>query len=142
VRLQVAAARIRVVGPPSVKSLGDFSEKFMPAPKSPSDINPETGYGCLIRLCWMVLGNIALLIAAKMTSNHTGFSISFADVAFWLIVLFLAGIRYFDITRMGGLTVTMNKPATMAHWRRYVLFLVLIGLVLWGIAHAVAFYSS
>ena len=93
--------------------------------------------GCLIRLCWFVLGNIALLITAKVISSHRNSFLSWADLIFWLIVPAVIAVRYFDITRMGGRTVD-GKPATMRHWRRYSVMFSAVCLLLWALAHVLA----
>jgi len=98
----------------------------------------EGGTGCLVRLCWMLFGNFALLVTTIIISKRDGFSLSSADLAFWLIVLFLAGIRYIDITRLEGTTVTL-KPASRSHWRQYTLYLGLFAFLLWIVAHTVAY---
>jgi hypothetical protein len=110
----------------------------MATPESNPHSKQETGYGCLVRLCWMLFGNVALLICAKFISDHKGLVLSLADLAFWFIAALLVGIRYFDITKMDGLTAA-EKPASLADWRRYIFYLGLFALVLWGVAHGIAY---
>jgi hypothetical protein len=111
----------------------------MAAPQSTQGSKQETGYGCFTRLCWMLFGNVALIASAVAVAKHKGSFLSYADLAFGLVVLFLVGIRYIDITRMNGLTAS-EKPASLTDWRRYVLFLGIFALVLWGILHAVTHF--
>jgi len=87
----------------------------------------------------MLFGNVALIASSVAIAKHKGSFLSYADLAFGLVVFFLVGIRYIDITKMDGLTASM-KPASLTDWQRYVLFLGVFALVLWGIAHAVAYF--
>jgi hypothetical protein len=96
--------------------------------------------GCLVRLGWMMAGNVALLFALAAIVQRRG-ALSPADIVFWAIAASCIGLRYLDIRRFNGLTVT-SEPATMAHWRRYVVFMVAVSAATWGAAHALAFYFS
>jgi len=98
-----------------------------------------SGYGWLVRLGWMFLGNGLLLICALSIVNR-GRALSWVDGAFWALVAVLVGLRYLDIARMGGQTAT-GQPAPMSHWRRYVAFLLVFALALWFGAHAVAWFG-
>ena len=52
-----------------------------------------------------------------------------ADAVFWLIALGLVLARYVDIRYLKGET-SDNKPATLKHWRRYsVVLLIAAGLL-------------
>jgi hypothetical protein len=99
---------------------------------------PETSLGgCLVRLCWMMLGNVALLLtAAWISQQHSGF-LSVADAAFWGLIAFVIAARYVDVARFQGRTATY-EPATMVHWRRYALGVLLFGLGVWILAHGLA----
>ena len=89
--------------------------------------------GCLPRIFWMAVGNIALVMAALAIYTSAGWSI--ADLAFWLIVGLLIGARYIDIVRYKGTTVH-GEPATTAHFKRYVLILLVVGAAVWAVARA------
>lgn len=108
---------------------------------NPDDFQTKHLSGCLVRLCWMFFGNLVLLLIAVAVSAHRDDLFSIADAAFWLAVLGLAAIRYLDVTRLRGST-TSGEPASLAHWRRYIVLLGAFALCLWGAAHAVAFYQS
>jgi hypothetical protein len=110
---------------------------FMPATHHSKQ---ESGYGCLTRLCWMLFGNIALIVSGIVIMGQKNNFVSYADFAFWLIVLFLIGVRYVDITKMEGTTAS-EKPATIKDWRRYTIFLLIFSLILWGISHAISRFS-
>jgi hypothetical protein len=52
-----------------------------------------------------------------------------ADAIFWLIALVLILARYMDIRYLKGETAD-NEPATLKHWRRYsVILLIAAGLL-------------
>jgi hypothetical protein len=109
----------------------------MVATKPTQSSKQETELGCLTRLSWMLFGNVGILISAVFIAKHKGSFLSYADLAYWLVIAFLIGMRYIDITRMHGLTAT-GEPATINNWRKYVLYMVIFSCVLWGIVHAVA----
>ena len=98
---------------------------------------PQVAYdraeGCLLRLFWMVGGNLALFALVVSIFNHDGFSL--LDGAYWLVVAALVASRYFDITRFGGLTVH-GTPATPADFRRYGTRLLFVAAGLWIVVHA------
>jgi hypothetical protein len=97
--------------------------------------------GCLVRLFWMFLGNVVLLFSAKAISDREAYALSIADLVFWGFVLALIIIRRVDISKLGGLTAA-GQPASMVHWRRYAIVLLVLALVLWGSAHGIAALTS
>ncbi len=48
----------------------------------------------------------------------------------------LVAVRYADIRYLGGRTAE-GVPATMAHWRRYVLVLMVASTAVWLTAHII-----
>ncbi|MBM4037959.1 MAG: hypothetical protein FJ290_05545 [Planctomycetes bacterium] len=97
--------------------------------------------GCLVRLAWMLFGNVALFVAGTFIARHTTGFLSLADAGFWAVVALMIGVRRVDIARFKGQTV-MGEAATMSHWRRYVAVLLLVALVGWGLAHGIARLSA
>ena len=90
---------------------------------------PESSSGCLsivVRLTWIF--GVSLLVFGAifiMQGNAPGL----ADIIFWLIALGLILARYVDIKYLKGETAD-NKPATLKHWRRYsVILLIAAGLL-------------
>jgi hypothetical protein len=81
----------------------------------------------------MAFGNIALVLLVLSIYRSAGWSI--ADLAFWLVVGLLIGARYIDIVRYKGATID-GEPATLAHFKRYVLVVLFAGAALWAIARA------
>ena len=112
------------------------------AEQSPQSDSPQQHLrGCLTRLCWMALGNLALLITAMLIAGNRKTSFSGADIAFWLIVGVLLVARYADIKWLDGHTADNRQAATLRHWRRYAIFLIVISLVVWLLAHLGAYWG-
>ena len=93
----------------------------------------DSAVGCLPRIFWMFIGNVALFMAAAAVYASAGWSI--ADVVYWLIVGLLICARYIDIVRFKGKT-TDGEPATTTHLKRYALMVLLVGAALWAAARA------
>lgn len=101
----------------------------VPSPQ-PDELHPA---GCLLRALWMGFGNILLLsLAASVFQSE---SYTWLDAAYAGSVLGLIAARYVDIRRFEGLTVH-SEPATMDHFRRYVVALVGFSAALWVVARA------
>ena len=81
----------------------------------------------------MAFGNIALGLLVLSIYRSAGWSI--ADLVFWLVVGLLIVARYIDIVRYKGTTID-GKPATMAHFTRYVLVVLVASAAVWAIARA------
>lgn len=99
---------------------------------------PARRDGCvagIIRITWMAFGNLALFLCAIMGAQRT--APSAFDFVFAGLVLGLAALRYVDIARYHGETAE-GEPATLAHWRRYVLRLVVAAAATWGLARLAA----
>jgi len=104
-----------------------------------NEIVPPVEYtGCLagiVRILWLEVGNAALLLLTVLITEQR--ALSGLDISFWAIVAALIIVRYIDITRLNGLT-SDGEPASLRHWRRYALLLVLIAGGAWALAHWVA----
>jgi len=105
--------------------------------KIPSPDLGITGVGCLVRLGWMLLGTATLVLSTLAISQYHGL-LSAADAVFWGAIAGCIALRYVDIRWMAGQTAA-GEPATKRHWRRYVLFLVGGGLIVWGAAHGLSY---
>ena len=118
----------------------------MPETKKQSGANQpvvsqqEQAGGCLLRLCWMLFGNVALVASAIFISEHRTSFLSAADGAFWGIAVALAAIRYVDVAHCGGRTAS-GQPATKSTWRRYIVLLGAFCAAIWAAAHAVAHFG-
>lgn len=101
--------------------------------QAPTPVEYQSLVGCLPRIVWMGLGNMALVVAALAIHQSTGWTI--ADLLFWTVVGLLIGTRYVDIVRYQGLTAD-GQPATMAHFRRYAIVLLGTAVALWAATRA------
>jgi hypothetical protein len=106
-----------------------------PQPPKQSDSKPPV-LGAVARLYWMLGGNGALTLIAIGIAQRRPDHEWIADAAFWTVMASLILVRYIDIALLGGTTAT-GDPATFREWRRYTTWLLLLGLVLWVVAHAV-----
>lgn len=108
-------------------------------PNPPDPIAQRAEYdrpgGCLLRLLWMAFGNLALVMIAIVIIERRDFSA--VDVAYWLVVVVLVVARYLDITRFAGRTAS-DEPATMRHFRRYALGLLVSAAAVWTGAHVLS----
>jgi len=110
----------------------------MSKPEKDTPSSPGMGAGgCLVRLGWMLFGSAILLLSAVAIVRHQGF-LSVADGVFWAAVAACVGLRYVDVSHMHGRTAA-GEPSTLVHWRRYTIRLVVVGAVVWGVAHGVSY---
>jgi hypothetical protein len=100
---------------------------------------PETprpgGLQVLIRIFWMLIGNIVLAALAISMYHAKGFP-SGKDVAFGVTLLLLLVIRYLDIRYLNGRTAS-DEPASPTTYRNYAIGLLVISLVAWAAVHLV-----
>ena len=99
----------------------------------PTPAQDQSPAGCLARLVWMLMGNLALVVLVFVIYQSAGWTI--ADLAYWLIIGVMIGARYIDIARFAGTTMN-DEPATMAHFRRYLLLVLLVGAAVFAAARA------
>jgi hypothetical protein len=111
-------------------------EHISSQPASAPIQHQQGGLGTFARIFWALVGNAVLLfMALAIFQRHAPF-FSFAgiDLAYWIMVLLLVVIRYCDIKYLGGLT-SKDEPATLVHWRKYAMLVLLIAAGIWLIAH-------
>ena len=99
--------------------------------------NPPAG--CFLRLFWMMIGNLILLSCALAIAQNQSGLFSVADAFYWASVGCLLAARYVDIRYLKGLTAD-GDPASMAHWRRYAVLVLIASTCLWLVVHAVAIF--
>lgn len=91
--------------------------------------------GCLIPTFWMLVGNgLLALCALAIAAGETSYGV--ADVLYWITVGCLLATRYADIRYLAGKT-SEGKPATMAHYRRYTIILIVVSAVVWIVVHLI-----
>jgi len=98
---------------------------------------PESSGGCLsilVRLTW-IFGASLLVFGAIFIAQ--GKAPGLADTIFLLITLGLILARYVDIRYLKGETAD-SHPATLKHWRRYSVMMLIIAGLLYLLAKIVA----
>jgi hypothetical protein len=98
-----------------------------------------SGLGLILRLFWMFFGNAILFISVIVIAQNKGGIFHTADVVFWITVLMLLIVRYLDIQYCGGYTAT-DKPATMSHWKKYLILLLLCSGAMWLLGHIINYF--
>jgi hypothetical protein len=93
-------------------------------------------FSLFVRVFWALIGNAILLLTTIFIFLHKGAIFYTADIVFWGTVAALVLVRYLDIKLYNGLTIT-GQPASMSHWRKYTVILLLCSTVVWAIAHAI-----
>jgi len=92
----------------------------------------------LARPFWMFLGNFILMIcAANILMGESG-STRTSDIIFWCAVAAMIIVRFLDIKFLDGQTAA-GEPASIKHWRRYAIVLVVISAAIWAAAHTAVY---
>ena len=82
----------------------------------------------------MIAGNGALYLSLVLIPVSRAPLPSYLDVIAVLAVVIMIVARRFDITHFGGRTMS-DEPATLTHWRRYAVLLVVMAMLAWLLAH-------
>jgi hypothetical protein len=85
----------------------------------------------------MFLGPAGLAVSGLYIVNQGAGLLSMPDVIYWTLVLLMLVARYVDIVRFRGVTA-YGEPATMVHWRRYALGLIVGSISVWVLMHGIA----
>jgi hypothetical protein len=109
----------------------------IPQPELPA--KSTSCLGLLLRLFWIVVGHVVLGFLAVFIFQSGVYSL--LDVAYWLVVGGMITIRFLDITRLRGQTAD-GEPATLSHWRRYTLLLLLVYGGTWALVHVLGVGDS
>lgn len=108
---------------------GADMEAAVAVPNQQVPAKPESSGGCLsilVRLIWIFGASLLVFGAIFIIQGNAS---GLADAIFWLFTLMLILVRYVDIRYLKGETAD-NKPATLKHWRRYsVILLIAAGLL-------------
>lgn len=104
-----------------------------PEPPSIPAAKPTGCAPALARLTWMLGGNVALFLLAFSIMKRRAFSV--LDGFFWLTVAVLLVVRYIDIVKLHG-TTGDGEPASIRHWVRYAVGILLASAALWGLSHS------
>ena len=93
-------------------------------------------FSLIVRVFWILFGNVILLVSAILIFQRKDWMFHTADVVFWGTVAALVLARYLDIKLYNGLTAT-GKPASMSHWRKYAVVLLICSVVIWVLLHII-----
>ncbi len=109
-------------------------ESTRPVRRQSISRDPEPlGAGCAVRVLWLIGGPVAVAFTAAVLARHETSNVFVVAAVFWGSVLAMLGLRYLDVTRLGGLTAD-GEPATLAHFRRYSLTVAVTAVALFGAA--------
>src|SRR5687767_8728625 len=92
---------------------------------------PESLPGCLVRLGWMVGGNLLLLMLTLTILRELEWTLTLKDALFWLVVATMVALRYVDMMRLRGTTAD-GEPTTARHVRRYAVGLLGVWALVWA----------
>lgn len=109
----------------------------MSDPKAVPVSSGSSVVGCLLRVFWMAAGTIALVLIGVFIAQGRAWALSWGDIGYWILVVFMAAARALDVVRFAGTTVN-GEPATAAHLRRYLIALPVAAACWWAVAHALA----
>jgi hypothetical protein len=101
--------------------------------------NYDSILGLFVRIFWMLLGNAILFFAALSIFQHKGEILHTADIVYWATTAALVIARYLDIKFWKGLTAT-GQPATMSHWRKYTVILLVCLTAVWAALHTINYF--
>ena len=101
--------------------------------RAESSPTPASGVGCAVRLAWLAVGPLVVMFTAAVIARHDRTSVAFASAIFWGTVLAMLGLRYLDVTKLGGMTADGN-PASRADLKQYVIRGLLAAAALYGLA--------
>jgi hypothetical protein len=88
----------------------------------------------------MIGGNVVVLACAVSIGQPRASFLSAADIIYWIAVAAVVAARYYDVSKLGGMTA-QGRPASMRDWRRYALLLLAGALVVWAGVHAWSAFS-
>ncbi|HOX06089.1 MAG TPA: hypothetical protein PK280_06785 [Planctomycetota bacterium] len=102
----------------------------------------DRGGGCLLRVYWLILGNLVLFflayfIAAGQVRGEWRFTVLDGAYAAAAVIQVLA--RYLDIRLCAGTTST-GAPGSMTVFRRYAAIMLAVSLAAWAGAHAFVYF--
>lgn len=104
-----------------------------------SEERPQPFSGCLVRLTWIFFGNAVLVLLVLSFLHEPAWTYTWRDGLFWITVLALVFLRYWDVTRLAGETAH-GEPATLHHFRVYAGYLVVLSTVAWLVSHSLQLF--
>ncbi|MFA6568218.1 MAG: hypothetical protein WCS96_08420 [Victivallales bacterium] len=96
--------------------------------KTENSLSSENNPGCLLRLYWMLLGNVIILVLAGMTAK-TGNLLLYGSI-YLVVAATVIMARYADIRYCSGHKADASGPATMGDWRKYAASALVVYLII------------
>ncbi|MFH0918960.1 MAG: hypothetical protein V1913_01245 [Fibrobacterota bacterium] len=93
----------------------------------------ESLMGLVLSLFWLFLGNISLIYLAGVFAIRIEVHGAFYGILYWANASALVVARYFDIRFFNGFTLEGAK-ATRDDWNRYLRYVTLFSVLLFGVA--------
>ena len=87
------------------------------------------------------MGNIILFLCITYIFHNRVRGLVLVDLGYWLTVVAMVAARWVDIHSYHGETAA-GEPATLAHWQKYSVRLVIVALVAWIVIHLLALTGS
>ena len=89
------------------------------------------GAGTLLcRLIWIFIGPLSLGVIVYQTVSQKDGWLAPRDIVFAASLALMIGARWFEVRSGAGETAT-GEPATIEHFKRYVMILLPLAAVLW-----------
>ena len=99
----------------------------------PSETETEPMGGCLTRLGWLIIAPLALAALGITLARNGSGPWAWESLAYWGVVAAALALRYLDVFRLSGDTVS-GKPASRKDWQRYAVVLPSLAFAAWGLA--------
>jgi uncharacterized membrane protein YhaH (DUF805 family) len=106
-----------------------FLFSSLPASSSKQPVYTPIG-GLIMRMYWLILGHIAVVVLGVAIFMHRIHDQLLYNLLYLVAVVLCSAARFIDIKYYKGLT-SDGDPSTMAHWRRYSLFVAAYAVPLW-----------
>ncbi|MEW6071667.1 MAG: hypothetical protein AB1726_03605 [Planctomycetota bacterium] len=91
--------------------------------------------GCFVRLGWLLVGNATMLVLLLTILQQPSWSLTWRDIAFWLVLGATIALRHIDAKRFCGTTME-DEPATPRSLRRYTIALAAAAALLWTLGQS------
>lgn len=110
-------------------------------PHRPRFTEKPASTSILLRLYWMLGGNVALFLSAAAIFRARPTALSWLDAIYGGVALSLIIARYADVVSFDGARAD-GTPATHADLRRYIARLSIIALMIWIGVHTVGWLQA
>ncbi len=112
-----------------------MSTNTQPAAEKPSEGITSISV-ILARIMWTLLGPAGMGLAALIIVNRGNGWLTPLDAFYGVVVSLMLAGRYVELRSGQGITVT-GEPATIRHFKRYAVVLVLTAALVWALANLI-----